>query len=72
LGGVSISGGSGKAHGAILGAILFGMLNNALPLLKFSPFWQEAVRGLVILTSILVNSLVQRRSARKALEGGAA
>ncbi|MDR1642271.1 MAG: ABC transporter permease [Clostridiales bacterium] len=68
LGGVSISGGLGKAHGAILGALLFGMLNNALPLLKISPFWQEAIRGLIILISIIVNALVSRRSAFKALE----
>lgn len=68
LGGVSIAGGSGKVHGAILGAILFGMLNNALPLLKISPFWQEAIRGSIILVSILVNAIVSRRSARKALE----
>lgn len=68
LGGVSVSGGSGKVHGAILGAILFGMLNNALPLLKISPFWQEAIRGLIILASIVVNAIVSRRSTRKVLE----
>lgn len=68
LGGVSISGGSGKVHGALLGAIMFGMLNNALPLLKISPFWQEAIRGLIILFSILVNALVSRHSTKKALE----
>lgn len=68
LGGVSIAGGSGKVHGAILGAVLFGMLNNALPLLQISPFWQEAIRGLIILASIIINALVSRRSAHKALE----
>lgn len=68
LGGVSIAGGTGKVHGAILGAILLGMLNNALPLLRISPFWQEAIRGLIILFSIIVNALVSERSARKALE----
>lgn len=68
LGGVSIAGGSGKVHGAILGAVLFGMLNNALPLLRIPSLWQEAVRGLIILVSIIVNALVARRSDRKALE----
>lgn len=68
LGGVSISGGTGKVHGAVLGAVLFGMLNNALPLLQISPFWQEAIRGLIILLSIVINALVSRRAARKALE----
>ncbi|MFV0503059.1 MAG: ABC transporter permease [Lachnospirales bacterium] len=51
LGGVSTIGGLGKVHGAVLGAILFGMLNNALPLLQISPFWQEGIRGTIILVS---------------------
>lgn len=68
LGGVAISGGVGKVHGAALGAILFGMLSNALPLMRVSPFWQEAVRGLVILVSILINALIARRANAKALE----
>lgn len=68
LGGVSISGGSGKVHGAILGAILLGMLNNALPLLHISPFWQQALRGVIILGSILLNVMISRRVQNKALE----
>ncbi|MCL2865572.1 MAG: ABC transporter permease [Lachnospiraceae bacterium] len=68
LGGVSIAGGTGKVHGAVLGAILFGMLNNALPMLRISPFWQEAIRGLIILGSILINALVVRRANRKVIE----
>lgn len=69
LGGVSASGGTGKVHGAVLGALLFGMLNNALPLLQVSPFWQEAIRGIIILVSILTNVLISRRASKKALEG---
>ncbi len=68
LGGVSISGGMGKVYGAVLGAILLGLLNNALPQLKISPFWQEAIRGIIILLSIIVNAVISRRVAKKALE----
>lgn len=68
LGGVAISGGVGKVQGVVLGTLLFGMLNNALPLIHVSPFWQEAIRGLLILFSILVNALMQRRVVTKALE----
>lgn len=68
LGGVSIAGGTGKVQGVLLGALLFGMLNNALPLINISPFWQEAIRGAVILISVLANILLQRRMAHKALE----
>ena len=67
LGGVSIAGGSGKVSGLILGTILFGILNNALPLINVSPFWQQAIQGLVILAAVLTNVLVKRNSQRFAL-----
>jgi rhamnose transport system permease protein len=67
LGGVSISGGSGKVSGLILGTILFGILNNALPLINVSPFWQQAIQGIVILAAVLTNVLVKRNNQRYAL-----
>jgi rhamnose transport system permease protein len=60
LGGVSIAGGSGKISGVILGSVLLGMLNNALPLLNVSPFWQTAIQGLIILVAVIINTLVKR------------
>lgn len=67
LGGVSINGGTGRVQGVLLGAILLGMLNNAMPLIHISSFWQEAIRGLIILLSIIANSLIQRNVEMKAL-----
>jgi rhamnose transport system permease protein len=67
LGGVSISGGSGKVFGLILGTILLGILNNALPLINVSPFWQQAIQGVVILAAVLTNVLVKRNNQRFAL-----
>lgn len=60
LGGVSIAGGSGKIPGVILGAVLLGILNNALPLMNVSPFWQSAIQGAIILFAVVVNALVKR------------
>ncbi|TKC19149.1 ABC transporter permease [Robertmurraya kyonggiensis] len=60
LGGVSIAGGAGKISGVILGAILIGILNNALPLLNVSPFWQNAIQGAIILFAVIMNTLVKR------------
>lgn len=68
LGGVSISGGTGKVQGVLLGALLLGILNNALPLINVSPFWQQAIRGLIIIVSVIINALIQRSVTRKALE----
>ncbi|MGN0149575.1 MAG: ABC transporter permease [Clostridia bacterium] len=67
LGGVSINGGTGRVPGVLLGAILLGILNNAMPLIHVSSFWQEAIRGLIILLSIVANSLIQRNVEMKAL-----
>jgi rhamnose transport system permease protein len=67
LGGVSISGGSGKVSGLILGTILLGILNNALPLIDVSPFWQQAIQGSVILAAVLTNVLFKRNNQQRAL-----
>jgi len=68
LGGVSIKGGAGKVYGVVLGAILFGILNNILPLIQVSSFWQQAIRGLVIIISMVNNAVAQRNTEKKALQ----
>lgn len=60
LGGVSIAGGSGKVSGIVLGALLLGILNNALPLINVSPFWQQGIQGFIILIAVIINVLVKR------------
>lgn len=60
LGGVSIAGGSGKISGIILGSVLLGILNNALPLINVSPFWQSGIQGSIILAAVLINAIVKR------------
>ncbi|WP_462409533.1 ABC transporter permease [Neobacillus sp. Marseille-QA0830] len=60
LGGVNIAGGSGKISGIILGSVLLGILNNALPLINVSPFWQMGIQGAIILIAVILNALVKR------------
>ncbi|MDR1904285.1 MAG: ABC transporter permease [Treponema sp.] len=67
LGGVSVSGGRGKVSGLILGVILFGILANALPLINVSPFWQQAIQGVVILAAIITNLFIKRNNDRTVL-----
>lgn len=67
LGGTSIAGGVGKVLGVALGALLIGILNNILPLIQVSSFWQQAIRGFIILFSVVVNALTQRSMDKKAL-----
>ncbi|QCX33944.1 ABC transporter permease [Caloramator sp. E03] len=61
LGGVNVAGGSGKISGLILGSLLLGILSNALPLINVSPFWQQAIQGVIILTAIIFNTIVKRQ-----------
>lgn len=60
VGGVNIAGGSGKISGILMGSLLIGVLNNALPLIKISPFWQDAIQGAIILVAVIVSALVKR------------
>jgi len=55
IGGTSLSGGRGTVSGTVLGAIIIGVLNNGLVLLNVSPFWQQVVKGLVILIAVIID-----------------
>lgn len=54
LGGASLSGGKGTVVGTLFGALIMGILNNGLNLLNVSPFYQQAVKGIVILVAVLL------------------
>jgi ribose transport system permease protein len=55
IGGTSLSGGVGSVAGTVIGAAIIGVLNNGLVLLNVSPFWQQVVKGLVILLAVVVD-----------------
>ncbi len=56
IGGTSLSGGRGRLWGTIVGAVLLGIVNNGLDLLNVSSFYQQIVKGLIILGAILIYS----------------
>jgi ribose transport system permease protein len=55
IGGTSLSGGRGSILGTVQGAIIIGVLNNGLVLLNVSPFWQQVVKGIVILLAVIID-----------------
>lgn len=55
IGGTSLSGGRGTIMGTVLGALIIGVLNNGLVLLNVSPFWQQVVKGAVILLAVMID-----------------
>ena len=67
IGGVSTAGGIGSVMGALLGVLFTGVINGALPVIHISPFWQQAISGLVILVAVIVNARSERRAGKQIL-----
>jgi ribose transport system permease protein len=61
IGGTSLSGGRGSIFGTVLGCLIIGVLNNGLFLLDVSPFWQQVVKGFVILAAVAADKLGARK-----------
>jgi ribose/xylose/arabinose/galactoside ABC-type transport system permease subunit len=55
LGGTTLAGGEGTIGGTLLGAFIIGVLNNGLNLLNVNPFYQQVVKGGVILLAVLLD-----------------
>jgi len=55
LGGTTLAGGEGSITGTLLGAFIIGVLNNGLNLLNVSSFYQQVVKGVVILLAVLLD-----------------
>ena len=52
IGGTSLSGGVGGVGGTLLGALLMGVINNGLDLLEVSSYYQQVVKGLIIIGAV--------------------
>ena len=57
VGGTSLSGGRGSVAGTVLGCLIIGVLNNGLFLLNVSPFWQQVIKGGVILLAVALDKM---------------
>lgn len=55
LGGTSMSGGKGSVSGTLIGALIIATLNNGLNILNVSSFYQQVVKGIVILLAVLMD-----------------
>ncbi|MEE8563966.1 MAG: ribose ABC transporter permease [Atribacterota bacterium] len=54
LGGTNLFGGEGELWGTLVGAFIMGILNNGLNMLNVSSFYQQVVKGIVILIAVTV------------------
>lgn len=62
LGGTSMAGGTGSVIGALAGAILMGIINNALILAGLSISEQEIAKGVIIIIAVALSNLTNKKS----------
>jgi ribose transport system permease protein len=63
LGGASLSGGYGKIPGALLGALFMGIVANIMVIARVSGYWQEIILGVILITTLWVDKVVQKKFA---------
>ncbi|WP_128428607.1 substrate-binding domain-containing protein [Streptomyces cyaneus] len=69
IGGASLAGGTGKASGTLIGALILAVLRNGLNLLSVSAFWQQVVIGVVIALAVLLDTVRRKAGATPAPAG---
>ncbi len=62
VGGASLSGGRGSVAGAVLGALIFGVLRNALPQIPGATFYDRVIVGLAVILIVVMDQVMVRRA----------
>ena len=62
LGGTSMTGGIGRLSGTMIGVLIIGVINNGLVLMDVNSFYQLIVKGIVILTAVLIDLMRKKAS----------
>ncbi|PWF27504.1 multiple monosaccharide ABC transporter permease [Ancrocorticia populi] len=63
IGGTAVSGGIGKISGAIIGALIMGVLNMGLSILSVDSAWQQAIKGLVVILAVASTFITSRKGS---------
>jgi ribose transport system permease protein len=63
IGGASLNGGSGTIFGAILGIALLSVVTSSLILLDISVYWQDMIKGCILLAAVSVDHYLHKRKA---------
>ena len=65
IGGVSLSGGRGSIIGTIIGAIIFGVIISGFTFLRLDAYYQEMIKGLIIVAAVVADVQRQRMRFRR-------
>lgn len=55
IGGTSLSGGVGSIFGTVIGTLIIGIITNGLDILNVSSYYQDIVKGLIIVIAVLID-----------------
>lgn len=65
IGGVSINGGKGSMAGAFFGAVIIGILSNGLTILNVGEYYQQVVKGAVLIFAVAFDVLANREKVKR-------
>ena len=69
IGGIGLSGGKGGMRNVIVGALLIGIMQNAMTILDISNIYQNLIKAVILLIAIVVDSLLNPRDEQTAQQG---
>lgn len=56
IGGTSLAGGIGTIGGTVIGVLILGVINNSFDLLNISSYWQQIIKGIIIIVAVFIDS----------------
>ncbi len=62
LGGIGLAGGKGKVGGTLIGILVLAVLVNGMTLLNVQSYWQQVVKGLVLIFAVFIDALRSEKS----------
>lgn len=63
IGGTLLTGGYGSAIGAVLGALIFGMVQQGIVITGIDADWFQVFLGIMLVVAVIANNVVRRRVA---------
>lgn len=66
IGGAAVTGGVGRVSGAVIGALIMGVLNMGLSIMGVDPSWQQIIKGLVLTLAVAYDLINKSRAGGRA------
>lgn len=66
IGGASLSGGIGRITGTVIGTMILGVLTSGFTFLRIDAYYQEIVKGAIIVVAVIADQYRQKARGRRA------